>query len=209
MTAKARTMRSMMTRSMKEQGFKVHGRQRLVPPNGHKDSIRQLHATAVLHKRERARKGLLRHETRLLDRLATGEEVNPHTISPKLVEVTRHSDDELLFRYAALHWSVPVSPGYGRRLRFLVIDQQNDKLMGLFGLGDPVFNVGARDQWIGWDRETTKRRLRHVMDLFVLGAVPPYSFLLGGKLISLLATSDEVRKAFLQKYSGKRTSIPS
>ncbi len=45
------------------------------------------------------------------------------------------------------------------------------------------------------------------MDLFVLGAVPPYSFLLGGKLISLLATSDEVRKAFLQKYSGKRTLI--
>ena len=39
-------------------------------------------------------------------------------------------------------------------------------------------------------------RLRNVMDAFVLGAVPPYRELLCGKLVAMLAASDEVRDAF-------------
>jgi hypothetical protein len=117
------------------------------------------------------------------------------------------SEDELLFRYARLHWSIPVSPGYGRRLRFLVYDDANGKLMGLFGLGDPVFSLGPRDRWIGWNSEHKKRRLRYVMDLFVLGAVPPYSHLLCGKLIALLATSREVQEVFRRQYHGRRAYI--
>lgn len=40
------------------------------------------------------------------------------------------------------------------------------------------------------------------MDAYVLGAVPPYSCLLGGKLVALLTTSDEVREVFRRKYAG-------
>jgi hypothetical protein len=45
------------------------------------------------------------------------------------------------------------------------------------------------------------------MDAFVLGAVPPYSSLLGAKLIAMLATSTEVRQAFRRKYGGSRSLI--
>jgi len=45
------------------------------------------------------------------------------------------------------------------------------------------------------------------MDAYVLGAVPPYSNLLCGKLIALLALSNEVRSAFKRKYSNHRTEI--
>ena len=45
------------------------------------------------------------------------------------------------------------------------------------------------------------------MDLFVLGAVPPYSHLLCGKLVALLAASREVQQAFQRKYDGKRSYI--
>jgi hypothetical protein len=45
------------------------------------------------------------------------------------------------------------------------------------------------------------------MDAFVLGAVPPYSFLLCGKLVAMLAASDEVRTAFRAKYGGARSVI--
>jgi hypothetical protein len=45
------------------------------------------------------------------------------------------------------------------------------------------------------------------MDAFVLGAMPPYSSLLGGKLVAMLATSNEVRTAFQRKYSGHHTRI--
>jgi hypothetical protein len=133
--------------------------------------------------------------------------VKPERISPRLVEVEPGTEDEFLFRYARLHWSIPVSAGYGRRLRFLVYDDSNGKLVGLFGLGDPVFSLGPRDRWIGWNHEAKRRRLRCVMDAFVLGAVPPYSQLLCAKLVALLATSDEVRHAFRRKYGGRSSFI--
>ncbi len=128
-------------------------------------------------------------------------------MSPRLVEVQPDSEEELLFRYASLHWSIPVSSGYGRRLRFLVVDDSNEKLVGLIGLGDPVYSLGPRDEWVGWTPSDRKKRLGHVMDAFVLGAVPPYSFLLCGKLVAMLAASDTVRHAFKRKYGGTRSVI--
>jgi hypothetical protein len=162
---------------------------------------------AVHSRLENARKNLHIHESKLLGRFASGKEVQPAKIRPRLVEVKRRTQDELLFRYACLHWSIPVSSGYGRRMRFLVIDEHNDKLIGLFGLGDPVFSLAPRDRWVGWDKEGRRVRLRHVLDAFVLGAVPPYSSLLGGKLVALLVASDEVREAFRCKYGGKPSLI--
>jgi hypothetical protein len=100
-----------------------------------------------------------------------------------------------------------VSSGYGRRLRFLVIDGQNDKLIGVIGLGDPVFNLAVRDGWIGWSAEARRDRLQNVLDAFILGAVPPYSALLCGKLVAMLVASTEIRKAFQRKYEGQRSVI--
>lgn len=62
--------------------------------------------------------------------------------------------------------------------------------------------MGARDDWVGWEPGVIRARLRHVMDAFVLGAVPPYNELLGGKLVAMLAASAEVRHAFKARYSG-------
>jgi len=200
-------LRDVIIHSLQRQGFVVRDNHILPPPDLDKQKIRLLHAAAVAHRRERAREGLERYEDRLLQRIAAGDEVVPERISPRLVEVRARTEDELLFRYAALHWSIPVSSGYGRRLRFLVIDEQNEKLIGLFGLGDPVFALAARDQWIGWDSEVRKERLQHVMDAFVLGAVPPYSFLLCGKLVAMLVASTEVRRAFKRKYCRNRSSL--
>ena len=100
-----------------------------------------------------------------------------------------------------------MSSGYGRRIRFLVLDDHNNKLIGIIGLGDPVFGLGARDQWIGWDAAQRRNRLRHILDAYVLGAVPPYTELLGGKLVAMLAASMEVREAFERKYAAKTALI--
>jgi hypothetical protein len=202
-----RQLRARVLRSLEAQGFQVRQSRLELPGALQKEQLRALHQEAVRHQVERARAGLERFEDRLLCRIAAGSEVVPDRISPRLVRVRPESEDELLFRYARLHWSIPVSAGYGRRLRFLVYDEGNGKLMGLFGLGDPVFSLGPRDRWIGWDLEQKKRRLQCVMDLFVLGAVPPYSQLVCGKLIALLATSREVQEAFRRQYRGRRTYI--
>lgn len=200
-------LRARILASLEKQGFVLRDNQFYLPSDLNKDTIRSLHSEAVYHKLSQRRKGLLKHEPLLLQRFASGRDIDINRIDPKLVEVHPNSNDELLFRYASLHWSIPVSSGYGRRLRFLVVDQHSDKLMGLFGLGDPVFSLKNRDQWIGWEKEGRIERLHHVVDAYVLGAVPPYSFLLGGKLIALLAASNEVREAFRVKYEGKASLI--
>ena len=130
----------------------------------------------------------------------------PAAIHPRieLVESPLQAD---IFRYACLLWSIPVSPGYGRRMRFLVFDEANEKLIGVLGLADPVYCLSVRDSWIGWSDRDKRRRLWHVMDAYVLGAVPPYTYLLGGKLVALLATSDVVREHFVARYQGKPSGI--
>lgn len=199
-------LRNAIISALTAQGYEIEGDKIRLRPGLSKEDLRALHAEAVNYRINKARKGLERKEPRLIERFANGHEVDPKRIRPRLVEVQPDSEDELLFRYASLHWSIPVSSGYGRRLRFLVIDEHNDKLIGIFGLGDPVFALGPRDRWVGWDSHTRAERLCYVMDAFVLGAVPPYSSLLCGKLVAMLVTSNEVRQAYARKY-GKRVSL--
>jgi len=193
--------------SLRAQGFRISNGTILPPANLSKDRIRDLHAPAVQHRIERAKAGLIRFERELLRHIASGREVDPLRMHPRLVEVLPGSEEELLFRYASLHWSIPVSSGYGRRLRFLVVDDNNGKLVGLIGLGDPVYGLRPRDHWIGWTPAQRRKGLYHVMDAFVLGSVPPYSYLLCGKLVAMLAASDTVRRAFKRKYGGTRSVI--
>jgi hypothetical protein len=200
-------LRSKIKRSLRKQGYELNRNEIKLPPDVDKNAFRDLHSIAVRHKLDTSKDKLAKIEDRLLSRIANGSEVSPELFDPKLVQVIPGTEEELLFRYVSLHWSIPVSSGYGRRLRFLVFDQSNGKLVGALGLGDPVYSLKARDEFIGWDSETKKRMLYHVMDAYVLGAVPPYSQLLCGKLMALLATSNEVRKAFKKRYFNSESLI--
>ncbi len=206
-TASTDFLKAAVIQSLLRQGYTIRNGLVRMFESPTKDDFRALNALAVQKKIETAAPGIRSHEDRLIRYIADGNEINPSAIRPKLVLVTPRSEYELLFRYASLHWSIPVSSGYGRRLRFLVFDENNGKLIGLFGLGDPVFSLQARDGWIGWGKETKARRLYHVMDAFVLGAVPPYSFLMCGKLVAMLVCSNEVRSAFRGKYEGSKSLI--
>lgn len=199
-------IRQRLLMQLREQGFVFDGG-RLALISQEKARLRVCHEKACRYQIERARSALARFETQLLSCIANGNEIDPERIAPCLIEVTRETTEDRLFRYARLHWSIPVSAGYGRRLRFLVWDEAHDKLMGILGLADPVFALGNRDAWVGWSREQRRARLANVMDAFVLGAVPPYSHLLGGKLVALAAASNEVRAAFERRYATKTTWI--
>lgn len=173
-----------------------------------KASIRASHAPQRSDNFQNLYKALAPYWNKLLNNFANGEEVTPSAIDPELVLVGSDDETSRLFRFASLLWSVPVSHGYGRRMRFLVRDRSNGKLIGIFALGDPVFNLQARDKWIGWDVNDRRARLVNVMDAYVVGAVPPYAQLLGGKLIASLIGSKEVSKLFSVRY-GKAKGIIS
>ena len=167
-----------------------------------KDAVRHMHEA---HRAERdAAEALFvqAHAGRLLDQFADGREVDPARVAPRLVRVAAGTDDSTLFRLATRLWSVPVSRGFGRRLRYLVRDDHNGKLVGLIALGSPVFNLRARDAYVGWSHQDRERRLTRVMDAFVLGAVEPYASLLGGKLVGALVASREIADHFSQAYAG-------
>ena len=172
-----------------------------------KQRIRNLHAAQRADILERQRHFVEAQGPELAKHFASGSQVDPASIAPKLMEVSPGSLESRLFRFASLLWSVPVSQGFGRRLRFLVKDRQNNCLIGLFALGDPVFNLAARDSWIGWTHEDRRDRLVHVMDAYVVGAVPPYSQLIGGKLVAALMGSKEVRRAYERKYLARQSVI--
>jgi len=193
-------LRELIIKSLRKQGFRIRQGHIVLPENPTKEYYRKLHTLAVEKKLSMAEPYIRKYENKLIEYIANGDEIDVYNISPKIVLVEPDTENALLFRYACLHWSIPVSAGYGRRLRFLVFDENNNKLIGLFGLGDPVFALKARDNLIGWDLEMKKKQLYHIMDAYVLGAVPPYNHLLCGKLIAMLALSNEVRKAFYKKY---------
>ena len=201
-------LRERVLRHLRDQGFKVHDGVVVAPVEPGKERLRNLHSHAVDVQRERARGALQRYEDRFIERFVRGDVLDPAKIRPRLVLIeNRRSLDGLLWRWSALHWSIPVSGGYGRRLRFLVVDEAHgDSVIGLIGLADPVFALACRDQAIGWSAEHRRTRLACLMDAFVLGALPPYRDLCGGKLVALLATSSEVRDMFAAKY-GHRTTL--
>ncbi|GFM55915.1 hypothetical protein PSCICF_20930 [Pseudomonas cichorii] len=145
---------------------------------------------------------IARSTAKLMPYFASGREVVPEKISPVLERVSSGTWQSDLFRLASLSWSVPVSNGFGRRLRYLVWDQANGKLMGLIAIGDPVFNLGVRDKFIGWDTADRAARLVNLMDAYVLGAAPPYNALLGGKLVACLLRSRDIYDDFATAYGG-------
>jgi len=199
-------LKNNLIRGLEKLGFNFTDNEVLSPAYPDKDSIRNVYTAQRREFIEQRASWLEKTEKRALPYFASGDEISPIDIVPRLelVKSPLHVD---IFRYASLLWSIPVSPGYGRRMRFLVFDNSNDKLIGIFGLSDPVYCLAVRDSWIEWNDSQKRQRLWHAMDAYVLGAVPPYNYLLGGKLVALLATTNEVRERFVSRYTGKPSGI--
>lgn len=199
-------LRDRLVSGLEDLGF-TFGPDRVTPPvYTDKESIRQMYLAERQRFVEERDNLLQRLERRSLPFFATGSEVEPAAIHPR-IELVQSPLQTDIFRYACLLWSIPVSPGYGRRMRFLVFDESNERLIGVLGLADPVYCLAVRDSWVGWSDQGKRRRLWHVMDAYVLGAVPPYNYLLGGKLVALLATSNVIREHFVARYEGRSSGI--
>lgn len=199
-------LRERLVAHLVELGFLMIDEKTLVFPND-KEAIRKAHRRAVLMQLSRNREMIEKFDAKFIeDYIIDGSDLDVANIEPCLVAV-KDDHQSALFNWTKLHWSIPVSAGYGRRLRYLVIDKTNGALIGIIGLGDPVYALNDRDKFIGWTRDMKAKMLRHLMDAFVLGAVPPYSYVLGGKLVASLVTSPRIRIDFRTKYKGTKSLI--
>ena len=189
-------------------GFEKADDGTLILPGIGKDVIRHLHGDQRSEKLESGKAFLDRVSAKLLPHFADGTEIDPRRIRLTLRRVRSGTQESDLFRMATLTWSVPVSAGFGRRMRYLVWDEAHERLAGVIALGDPVFNLSVRDNLIGWTSEDRSRRLVSLLDAYVLGAVPPYNALLGGKAVACLVRSREIFDDFKRSY-GKSVGIIS
>ena len=106
-----------------------------------------------------------------------GSDINPSAVKPILLRVKEgwHND---LFRLSRYFWSISYSYGFGRRLRYLVLDESNEKLIGIFGLQSPPIGFPSRDQLFSYPEGRKTEFVNQTMDIFTLGAMPPYNRLL-------------------------------
>ena len=198
-------LRWMILSHLTKIGFMITDNGQLSLPED-KSYVRKAHQAAVSISINKNRHMIQKHESQFIDKyIIDGKSLDVTKIEPRFVIVDKENTN--LFNWVKLHWSIPISAGYGRRLRYIVKDNTNGAVIGIIGLADPVFGIKDRDALIGWTRETRGEMLRNVMDAFVLGAVPPYSLVLGGKLIASLLAAPRIRSDFKNKYKGKRSRI--
>lgn len=166
-----------------------------------KDEYRDAHRIQRAEKFKKNEVFIQANKDRIGKIIANGREIDPFKIDPEIELVRSKTQSSDIFRLVSLNWSVPVSEGYGRRLKFNVWDKNTEKLIGIFALGDAVFNLKVRDEYIGWGADDRNKKLVNLMDAYVLGAVPGYSNLLCGKLIASLIKTRDIANIFREKYA--------
>src|ERR1019366_2199072 len=202
------TLKKRLISHLRSLGFTKSDDGVLVPPGSGKDVIRTIHGVQRDDRLAASQRFISERFSKLIGHFASGQDIDPARISPVLQLISSDTWEGELFRLAALTWSVPVSNGFGRRLRYLVWDNHNGKLIGIIAIGDPVFNLSVRDNLIKWDSHARGERLVNIMDAYVLGALPPYNALLGGKLVACLIRSRDIYDDFAKRY-GRTTGIIS
>jgi hypothetical protein len=174
--------------------------------SGDKDYLRQLHVYAKRKSTEyqgpALQKLFAKHKTHFLP----GSKIDPAKIAPKLRLVQDKSRTDMeLFRLVRGMWSMPPNKGYGRRLRFIVYDEYHESVIGIIGLQSPPADLSCRDRLFSYPKGEKLQLVNSTMDAFTVGAIPPYSYLLGGKLCAGLISSDEIRQAYWRQYAGEKT----
>lgn len=175
--------------------------------SGDKDYLRALHIQAKLGQSgsvARTAKALFeKHRTRFRN----GSQIDPSKIKPVLKFVRREEEWSDLFYATRSMWSMPYNKGYGRRLRFVVFDEYHEAVIGIIGLQSPPADLAARDELWNYPQEQKLALVNCTLDAYAVGAIPPYSYLLGGKLCAGMISSDPIRQAYWRQYAGKKTRM--
>lgn len=135
-----------------------------------------------------------------------GKEIDAHNIKPTIHVCHTRKQNEV-FHYCRLIQSFPTANLIGRQLRLLVFDegQKRPILMGAIGLSSSPYSLSCRDKFLHWkaNPERLQRGLDSVMQLSVCMSLPPYSYLLGGKLMAALALSKTVADEYQARYKNR------
>jgi len=181
------------------QGFKINPHVR--PSRDNKKSYKQLQQKARLEQISYHKNFICKHIDAVKVYCRNGNEIIPSEINLELREVKSGSFEEVLFRWWNLvWWNMPYQHPYGRQMRFLLWDTGHNAPFGLIALQSPVLKMSVRDKALNIPKDKLDLWVNRSLSAQRVGALPPYNELLGGKMVALALTCNEVREAYRKKY---------
>jgi len=194
-----KTLRKKIIKVLKEQGFKINPHIR--PKRCSKTTYRKTQQKAKDEQLSLHKNFLVDSFNKVKNYCRDGSEIIPEKISLELREVRSGSFEEILFKWWNLiWWSIPYQHSYGRQMRFLLWDTTHNAPFGLICLQSPVLKMSVRDNYLGIPRDKLDIWINKSMNAQRVGALPPYNELLGGKMVALTLTCNEIREAYRKKY---------
>jgi hypothetical protein len=192
---------------LKKQGYRVNN-DGFVLKDDSREVKREAHTFAKAERMCKSEQFVLNNIDLIKQYLIDGKKLDIDKIDPEIIEVKERTDYETIFRWWNLvWWSLPYERAYGRQIRLVVWDKYHNAPIGLIGLQSPILSWSVRDNHLGIKPEDRDYWVNQSMSAQRLGALPPYNYVLGGKLVASLMTTDNVRKIFEKKYRDQKTII--
>lgn len=123
-------------------------------------------------------------------------------IEPEIIFVDNSNTDEFNILRQNIH-SMEFVPGVGRLIKCIVIDKPTGKYLGVITIASDYLLLKNRDDYIGWSEvdKYKKGKLNNTAVMNSCVSVQPFGFNgLGGKLMSLVATTSPIRELWRKKY---------
>ena len=190
--------------TLSEQGFVIEPN--LKPKNSSKKMIKSIHNFGRISSLKLHSKFLLENQKLVKEFFIDGSKIYPEEIKLELRYVKPCSiESKIFFWWNLAWWSIPYSNPVGRQIKFIIWDKTHDAPFGLLGLSSPPLNMSVRDKFLEISRDEHHHWINMSMYGQRIGALPPYNDLLGGKLIVMTMTSNELRETYSRKYKNKIT----
>lgn len=194
-----------ISKILRKQGYKLRSNGFILKDNS-RDAKRNVHTLAKIERIMAHKDFIIRKSSLVKQFLVDGKNLEINKIRPKLIEVKPGTKWEDLFKWWNLvWWSLPYEHAYGRQMRFIVWDQYHNAPIGLIGLQSPILSWSVRDDYLGISPKKRDYWVNQSLSAQRLGALPPYNYILGGKLVAYLMATDNIRRRFQLKYSNKKT----
>jgi len=192
---------------LRKQGYSIHGNKFILKSDS-RDSRRNAHLLAKAERMSENEQFISKNIPVIEKYLIDGKKIQIDKIEPRIIEVKENTLYETIFRWWNLvWWSLPYERAYGRQMRFVIWDKYHNAPIGLIGLQSPILSWSVRDKKLGIASADRDYWVNQSMSAQRLGALPPYNYLLGGKLVASLMTTDVIKRKFEKKYGEKKTIL--
>lgn len=140
--------------------------------------------------------------SRLEDVDITKDIFNNFTIQPKDLDITfEEVDGSVISKYVKRLSSHTSTTQIGRQINVGVKENWTDTWLGFIRLSSPIVSIKPRNDYFGVSKLDIYKVNKHIYNGQTIVPVQPFGYnYLGGKLLSLLCVSNEVRNMYNNKY---------